>query len=316
MYDLNDAQPQMPPVGELIPDGTFARVAMTIRPGGLNGATPADAGVLKASNTSDAKLLDCEFTVVEGPYARRKFWQNFTVAGGKLDEKGQSKGWNIAKSAFRAMIDSALGLNPKDDSAAAKQKRVIQGLKQLDGIVFVARIMIEPASNPNYKDANKLANVVTPDEPQYAAVMRGESVPPEPVNAKPRKVRGRRHGARLGDAGSRRAGDPTAPGPPAAPGRQPRCRRPRQLPLRPAPGLAEGLMTADEWQAFVTREAAMEIGRWLEGRGRLAAPVSALTLADLEAMASVAICRFVLLGSERIRAQPEDSADLSRLLLG
>ena len=45
-------------------------------------------------------------------------------------------------------------------------------------------------------------------------------------------------------------------------------------------------------------------------------PVSALTLADLEAMASVAICRFVLLGSERIRAQPEDSADLSRLLLG
>jgi hypothetical protein len=29
---------------------------------------------------------------------------------------------------------------------------------------------------------------VTPDEPQYAAVMRGESVPPEPVNAKPRKV--------------------------------------------------------------------------------------------------------------------------------
>ena len=188
MYDLNDAQPQMAPVGELIPDGTFARVALTLRPGGLNGGTPADAGLLKASNAGDAKLLDCEFTVVEGPYARRKFWQNFTVAGGKVDEKGQSKGWNIAKAAFRAMIDSALGLNPKDESAAAKQKRVIQGLKQLDGIVFVARIMIEPASNPNYKDANKLANVVTPDEPQYAAVVRGENVPPEPVNAQPRKV--------------------------------------------------------------------------------------------------------------------------------
>jgi hypothetical protein len=188
MYDLNDAQPQMMPVGELIPDGTFARVAMTIRPGGLNGATPADAGVLKASGHSDAKLLDCEFTVVEGPYARRKFWQTFTVSGGKVDEKGQSKGWNIAKSAFRAMIDSALGLDPKDDSASAKAKRVIHGLRQLDGIAFVARIMVEPASNPNYKDANKLANVVTPDEPQYAAVMRGETVPPDPVNAKPRKV--------------------------------------------------------------------------------------------------------------------------------
>ena len=75
-------------------------------------------------------------------------------------------------------------------------------------------------------------------------------------------------------------------------------------------------MTADEWQAFVTREAALEIGTWLEGHGKLAVPVSALTLADLEAMASAAICRFILLGSDRIRARPEDDEDLSRLLLG
>ena len=188
MYDLNDVQPQMPPMGELIPDGTFARVAMTIRPGGLNGATPTDAGVLKASNSSDAKLLDCEFTVVEGPYARRKFWQNFTVAGGTVGERGQSIGWKISKGQFRAMIDSALGLNPEDMSEAAKAKRVLRGLADLDGISFVAKIQIEPSRNPAYKDANKLANVVTPDEPQYAAIMRGETVPPEPVNAKPRKT--------------------------------------------------------------------------------------------------------------------------------
>ena len=188
MYDLNDAQPQMAPLGELIPDGTFAKVKMTIRPGGVNGSTPADAGLLKASQTSDARMLDCEFTIVSGPYARRKFWQNFTVAGGKLDEKGQSKGWNISKSAFRAMIDSALGLDPKDESAAAKGKRVIQGLKQLDGIAFAARIMIEPASTLQYRDQNKLANIVLPGEPQYVAIMRGETMQPEPVNARPRKA--------------------------------------------------------------------------------------------------------------------------------
>jgi hypothetical protein len=188
MYDLNDAQPQMAPLGELIPDGTFAKVKMTIRPGGVNGSTPTDVGLLKASQSSDAKMLDCEFTVVSGPYARRKFWQNFTVAGGKLDEKGQSKGWNISKSAFRAMVDSALGLDPKDESPAAKGKRVIQGLKQLDGIAFAARIMVEPASNPQYRDQNKLANIVLPGEPQYAAIMRGENVQPDPVNAKPRKA--------------------------------------------------------------------------------------------------------------------------------
>jgi len=188
MYDLNDAQPQMPPTGEPMPDGTFARMKMTIRPGGVDGSVPMDKGLLKASAASDAKMLDCEFTVLEGPFAKRKFWQNFTVAGGKVDEKGVSKGWNISKATFRAMVDSALGLDPNDDSAAAKQKRMIEGLKQLDGIAFVGRIMIEPASNPQYKDANKLANVVLPDEPQYQPILRGEQVPPEPINAKPRKA--------------------------------------------------------------------------------------------------------------------------------
>lgn len=187
-FDLNDAAPQMAPMGELIPDGTFAKVMMKLRPGGANGASEMDAGLLKASPHSDAKMLDAEFTVVDGPYARRKFWQNFTVAGGKLDEKGQSKGWNISKSAFRAMIDSALGLKPDDLSEAARAKRVIGGLKQLDGITFAARLMVETSDNPNYRDSNKLANIVLPNEPAYAAIMRGEVVAPEPVNAPARKT--------------------------------------------------------------------------------------------------------------------------------
>jgi hypothetical protein len=186
-YDFNDAQPQMMPQGEVIPDGTFAKIRMTIRPGGTNGSAPMDAGLLKASADSDAKMLDCEFTVVEGRFVRRKFWQNFTVSGGKLDDKGQSKGWNISKASFRAMVDSALGLNPKDMSEAAKAKRVIQGLKQLEGIVFVARIMVEPPSDPKFRARNKLANVVLPGEPQFDAVMRGEEVEPDPVDAKPQK---------------------------------------------------------------------------------------------------------------------------------
>ena len=188
MYDMNDAGPQMTPTSDLVPDGTFAKLRMGIRPGGAHGATAMDAGLLKASRSSDAKLLDCEFTVVEGPFARRKFWQMFTVSGGKLDDKGQSKGWNISKATFRAMIDSALGLDPRDESPVAKQKRIIQGLKQLEGIVFAGRIMVEPSSDPQYKDGNKLANVVVPGEPAYAAIMRGESVTADPVKARARKA--------------------------------------------------------------------------------------------------------------------------------
>jgi hypothetical protein len=189
MFDFNDAQQQMAPQGELIPDGVFSRVKLNVRPGGTNGAVPMDAKLLKASERSDALMLNCEMTLMDGPYARRKFWQNFTVAGGKRDEKGESIGWNIAKSSFRAMIDSALGLDPKDESPAARDKRKLEGLCQLDGIVFAARIMVEPRNDGNPGGNNRIANVVLPGEPEYARIMAGQPVPPDPVNAVPRKPR-------------------------------------------------------------------------------------------------------------------------------
>src|SRR5262249_35670649 len=122
MFDMNDADPQK--TGELIPDGTFAKVTMLIRPGGIDGQSEIDHSLLKAPKdpTSDVRMVDCEFTVVAGPHAKRKFWQMFTVQGGKVDENGVSIGWKISKSTFRAMIDSALGCDPRDMTDATKQK--------------------------------------------------------------------------------------------------------------------------------------------------------------------------------------------------
>ncbi|GGO15921.1 hypothetical protein GCM10007972_24510 [Iodidimonas muriae] len=178
MYDMNDAEPQR--TGELIPDGTFAKVAMTIRKGGVDGEAEIDKGLLKASATSDALMLDCEFTVTEGPHVRRKFWQMFTVQGGKVDENGVSIGWKISKASLRAMIDSALGLDPEDMSEAAKAKRMLRGLADLDGIAFVAKIKVEPSTNPSYGDSNRLDRVVLPTEPEWKKVTAGEAVPPSP----------------------------------------------------------------------------------------------------------------------------------------
>lgn len=179
-FDMNDAQPQMS--GELIPDGSFAKVNMTLRRGGADGDSEIDRGLLKASTApgSDVKSLDCEFTVTEGPYARRKFWQMFTVSGGKVDDGGVSIGWKISKGSFRAMIDSALGLDPKDMSEAAKAKRVLRGLADLAGITFVAWITVEASSDARYGDSNKLGRVILPTEPEWRRVMDGEVVPPAP----------------------------------------------------------------------------------------------------------------------------------------
>ncbi|MEW5704893.1 MAG: hypothetical protein AB1781_09975 [Pseudomonadota bacterium] len=188
-FDMNDAEPQK--TGELIPDGTFAKVAMAIRKGGTDGQAEIDRGLLKASNSpgSDVLMLDCEFTVTEGPHARRKFWQMFTVQGGKVDEHGVSIGWKISKSTFRAMIDSALGLDPADMSEAAKAKRILRGLADLGGITFVAKIKIEPSEDPRYGDSNKLDRVVLPSEPEWRKVMDGEVLPASPsTRARPKSA--------------------------------------------------------------------------------------------------------------------------------
>jgi hypothetical protein len=75
-------------------------------------------------------------------------------------------------------------------------------------------------------------------------------------------------------------------------------------------------MAPDEWQAHVTREAAKDIGKWLEARGRLDRPIASLRLTDLDAMASVAISRFVVLASHKIRDAPGQHSDLENLLMG
>lgn len=189
MFDFNDAEPQQAPMGALVPDGEFAEIHMRIRAGGADfPGVPADKGVCLQSKTSDALMLDCEFTVTKGPYAKRKFWGMFCVAGGKKDDKGVSIGWKISKSVFRAMIESATGLDPEDMGDAAKAKRTINALSQLNNITFIGRIMIEPATDyPGSKDQNKLANVVLVNEDQYAPVKRGEQVKREPIGAQPRK---------------------------------------------------------------------------------------------------------------------------------
>ena len=181
-FDMNAAEPQK--TGDLIPDGSFAKITMAIRPGNVDGQSEIDKGLLKASNSlgSDVLMLDAEFTVVEGPHAKRKFWQMFTVSGGKVDESGVSIGWKISKSTFRAMIDSALGLNPEDMSEEAKTKRVLRGLKDFDGITCVAKIKVEPSSNPQYSDSNKIDKIVQPNEAEWRKIMDGEAVPAAPGN--------------------------------------------------------------------------------------------------------------------------------------
>ena len=266
-------------------------------------------------------MLDCEFTVVEGPYARRKFWQNFTVAGGKLDEKGQSKGWNISKSTFRAMVDSALGLDPKDESPAAKAEARHPGAEaarrhRVRG-AHHGRAGVEPAVQGRRTSSPMWCCRASRNTQPTCAARR---VQPDPVNAKPRK-------AAEAPAAQRRPGHGARP-----PRRQPHpaaCRGPartRQTPHRAhaatGPGLAQRLtrtrMTDDEWQAHVTHEAG-EGDRRMARRKRK--PASANPLFDharSRGDGAERHQRFIVLASQRIAQRPDEPASqkLSMLLLG
>ncbi len=171
--DFNDAGQQQS--GELIPVNTIAKVVITIRPG-----TAGQGGWLTRSNSSDVEYLNCEFVVLEGPYAKRKFWQNMTVSGGKVDERGQSKAWGITKSSLRAMLDSAYGLDPDDDSPAARQKRIAQDWGSFNGLQFIAKIGIEKGKD-GYADKNRLQYVLTRKNPEYASLMYGAQAGSAPI---------------------------------------------------------------------------------------------------------------------------------------
>ena len=164
--DFNGADRQF----DLIPDGTVCPVVMAIRPGG-NG----DGGWLKASKNTDAMMLDCEIIVTDGPFAKRKIYQNMVVSGGSLNEKGESKAGNITRANLRAILESARNIKPDDMTNEAMTKRRVNGWQDFHGLCFLVKVGIEKGQN-GYNDKNRIKTVITPDMQGYT---------PAPVVAAP-----------------------------------------------------------------------------------------------------------------------------------
>ena len=160
-FNFNTAEKQSG--GELIPDGVIVPVVMNIRPGGVG-----EGGWLTSSKSSDAEMLDCELTVCDGPYTKRKIFTYMTVSGGKLNDKGESIGGNITRSTLRAILESARNINPNDMSEAADEKRRVMGFGDFNGVVFLMKVGIEKDKTGKYSDKNKIKAIITPDMKQYA----------------------------------------------------------------------------------------------------------------------------------------------------
>ena len=159
-FDFNSAEEQR--TFELIPANAICPVVMTIKPGGAG-----DGGWYTASKRSDAMMLNCEFTVTDGPYAKRKIFQYMVVSGGTLNDRGESKAGNITRSTMRAMLESARNLRPDDMSDAAVNKRRTSGWQDFNGLCFVIKVGVEKGQE-GYQDRNKIMTVITPDMKEYS----------------------------------------------------------------------------------------------------------------------------------------------------
>ena len=158
--DFNSAQSN----GTVIPKGTLAKVRLTIRPGGFDDPSQGWTGGYAKRGATGAVYLDAEYTVVEGQYARRKIWSLI----GLYSPKGPDWG-NAGRGLIKGILNSARGLNDKDNSALAQAKRRISGFAELDGIEFIARMDV--GSDVNGEDKNEIRAAVTPDHRDYAALM-------------------------------------------------------------------------------------------------------------------------------------------------
>jgi len=174
--DFNDARQN----ANLIPKGTIAKVRLTIRPGGFDDPSQGWTGGYAKRGTTGSVYLDAEYTVLEGPYARRKIWSMI----GLYSAKGPD--WaNMGRSLVRGILNSARGLSDKDNSPEAQNARRIAGFADLDGIEFVARIDVGTDSNGEEK--NDIRSAVTRDHKDYAVAMGGHAAPagysPAPAHA-------------------------------------------------------------------------------------------------------------------------------------
>jgi hypothetical protein len=160
----------------IMPAGPYW-VKARIRPG-----QAGDDGLLRLAKNAHSLMLDLQLTVIDNDEWRGK--QIFDLITCDLLEYDQSedplaipplKGTNLAnlqtsvrmgRSKLKAMINSAYGLMPNDDSDQARAKRTIESFGAFDGLCFMAQVEVQPARD-SFKERNVVDFIIEPGDPAY-----------------------------------------------------------------------------------------------------------------------------------------------------
>jgi hypothetical protein len=141
---------------DVIPEDTIVILAAKLKPGNAG-----ENGMLTRSSSGTSEYAAFEFTVVGGPYDKRKIFENMLLVG---TSDGQARAAEISRAKLRAIFESAHGIAADDNSEATRARRASAELADFNGLQFVAVLGIEVGGRRpdggNYRDKNFLKKVL------------------------------------------------------------------------------------------------------------------------------------------------------------
>ena len=122
--------------------------------------------IFKASQTTSAKWLEVEYTIIGGQFDKRKFWQNHFFDGDAKDDSGVSKSKKIGLQWLKAVVEShnnisAMDASPFEAQAVRQIDMQKGGVASINGMNVCVKIGIEKSNDPQYSDKNRCKVILT-----------------------------------------------------------------------------------------------------------------------------------------------------------
>lgn len=183
--DFNQAEEQREFVQGPVPAGS--RVLLKIELQDPKPEYAAKPGSIVSKASSGMYQLNVQFTVMAGSYNGYHWFENMALPEGQQQIKltdGQRDACRISYARMRAIIESARGIDPKDNSPRAQNGRKLNRYEDLNGMVFPARLGIKKKSRVvtgkdgvrrEYWD-NQLTSILTITNSEYQTIKNGGEV--------------------------------------------------------------------------------------------------------------------------------------------
>ncbi|OFX03260.1 MAG: hypothetical protein A3E78_12025 [Alphaproteobacteria bacterium RIFCSPHIGHO2_12_FULL_63_12] len=161
--DYSTAPTTQPGSGELLPKGLRHWAILTLRPHNF------DMGIAETpSKTTDARYLDVEMTLCNGPFDKRKVWDKIGVGGTeKYVQAGMAAIRHILEVGKKAGPTNMVGYQ-------------IESYFALDGLLVAVRVGVEKGKD-GYEDKNNVRylspNPESDTVKDFEALVRGEFMP-------------------------------------------------------------------------------------------------------------------------------------------